>query len=135
MTKFQPGESGNPAGRPKGATSKQLAYLRGAANRLLPLMFDRALGGDFEAMRFLLDRALPKMRPISPPEAFDLPDAPRLEQLLALLQQTADGAISPSVAAEVAGVISLACKVEEIDTLRAELNILRATLERRVRKK
>ena len=135
MGKYQPGESGNPAGRPKGSVNKQLAYLRSACNKLLPAMFDRACAGDFEAQKFLLDRALPRLKAVSPAETFDLPDAPRLEQLLALLQQTADGEISPSVAVEVAGVIGLACKVEEIDSLRAEVNLLKETLERRVVRK
>jgi hypothetical protein len=43
----------------------------------------------------------------------------------------ATGDLSPSTAAEIAGVISTAARVEEIDQLRDELAILRTILEGR----
>lgn len=61
---FQPGQSGNPAGRPKGSVNKQLAMLREAVEQVLPLVVQRALDGDVEAQKLILERGLPKFRQI-----------------------------------------------------------------------
>ena len=58
MAKYKPGQSGNPAGRPKGSVNRQLAELRAAADKVLPLVVEKALAGDAEAQRLILDRAL-----------------------------------------------------------------------------
>ena len=134
MAKFKPGQSGNPAGRPKGSYTQQLTALREAADKVLPLVIEKALAGDADMMRLILDRAVPKAKPASPAEAFTLPDGRLLEQVQAVLQQVADGQLSPTVATEVVSMISTAAKVEEIDHLRAELNSLKQTLEQRKKK-
>lgn len=61
---FQPGQSGNPAGRPKGSSNKQLAMLRDAVEQVLPLVLQRALDGDVDAQKLILERGLPKFRQI-----------------------------------------------------------------------
>jgi hypothetical protein len=131
MTKFKPGQSGNPGGRPKGSYTKQLTVLREAADKVLPLLIDKALAGDMEAMRLIVDRAIPKAKPLTPPEAFLLPEGNLLEQVQAVLRQVAAGELSPSAASEIVGIVATAAKVEEIDSLRAELNSLKCVLERR----
>jgi hypothetical protein len=135
MTKFQPGFSGNPQGRPRGSVSKQLAALREAADKILPLVLQRALDGCSDAQRLILDKALPRMKPMSPAEPFTLPDGDLLSQVQAMLRQTANGELSPSIAAEVVGMVATAAKVEETDSLRAELNTLKQALETRARRK
>jgi len=131
MTKFKKGESGNPAGRPPGTVNRQLAMLREAADRVLPLVVDRALAGDAEAQRLILDRALPRAKPMTPAEPFALPEGELLDQVQAVLRQVADGELSPTAGAEVVGMVATAAKVEEIDSLRAELNSLKRVLEAR----
>lgn len=61
---FQPGQSGNPAGRPKGSCNRQLAMLREAVEKVLPLVVERALNGDEEAQKLILEKGLPKFRQI-----------------------------------------------------------------------
>lgn len=61
---FQPGQSGNPAGRPKGSCNRQLAMLRDAVDKVLPLVLQRALEGDEEAQKLILEKGLPKFRQI-----------------------------------------------------------------------
>ncbi len=60
-----------------------------------------------------------------------MPDGDFADQARALLRAIAEGEISPTTAAEVAGIIAQAAKVEEIDNLRDELAALRSVLEAR----
>ena len=57
---FQPGQSGNPAGKPKGARNKTTlaveALLDGEAEALTRKAIERALEGDSVALRLCLER-------------------------------------------------------------------------------
>ena len=70
-TQFKPGQSGNPAGKPKGtrnATTLALEILLdGQATALTQKGIDLALAGDMAALRLCLDRILPlrKGRPVT----------------------------------------------------------------------
>lgn len=61
---FQPGQSGNPAGRPKGSVNRQLAMLREAVEKVLPLVVERAMNGDVDAQKLILERGLPKFKQV-----------------------------------------------------------------------
>ncbi len=90
---FQPGQSGNPSGRPKGSVNKNLAMLRDAVEKVLPLVVDRALAGDAEAQKLILERGLPKLKPVDAPIEFTLPEVGEISPARALLLQAAEGAI------------------------------------------
>jgi hypothetical protein len=80
MARFKPGQSGNPKGRPKGSYTKQLTALRQAADEILPSLIEKAKAGDMEAIRLIIDRAVPKLKPVTPAEAFTLPEGSLLSQ-------------------------------------------------------
>jgi hypothetical protein len=134
MAPFKPGQSGNPAGKKKGTVNRQLAMLREAADKVLPLVVEKALAGDTDAQKLILDRAIPKAKAVTPAEPFSLPDGALLEQVQAVLRQVADGELSPTAAAEVVNMVAAAAKVEEIDQLRNEVNSLKRVLEKRKKK-
>ena len=128
---FKKGESGNPAGRPRGSVNKNLQMLRAAAEAILPDLIDRAKSGDLEAQKLILDRGIPRLRSVSMPEALPLPDGTLTDQARALVALIAAGDLSTTVAAEIAGIITASARVEEVDQLRDELKALRALLEGR----
>ena len=128
---FKKGESGNPAGRPRGSVNKNLQMLRDAASAILPDLIARAKDGDLEAQKLILDRGTPRLRAVSMPEAMPLPDGTLTDQARALVAQVAAGNLSTTVAAEIAGIITASARVEEVDQLRDELKALRALLEGR----
>jgi len=65
MAKFQPGQSGNPRGRPRGIQTQ--AKLRNAIAEDMPAIIEAvteaAKGGDIQAAKLLLDRVLPALKP------------------------------------------------------------------------
>ena len=109
---FAPGQSGNPAGRPKGARNRATvaaeALLEGEAEALTRKAVELALAGDVTALRLCLERVVPPRKDRA--VAFDLPavvvkadDA--AQALGAVLAAVADGTITPSEAVALAGLI------------------------------
>src|SRR5918994_492725 len=104
--RFQKGQSGNPAGRPKGSrhatTMAMQALLDGEADNLTRKAVEMALTGDTVAMRLCIDRLLParKDRPI----VFELPKMEKVDDVVkasaAIVDAAAAGQITPSEAGE-----------------------------------
>jgi len=108
---FRPGQSGNPAGKPKGARNRATlaaeVLLEGEARALTRKAIELGLAGDTTALRLCLERLVPprKDRAIS----LDLPaiksadDAARA--VSAVLAAVGEGRITPSEAGEVMALI------------------------------
>lgn len=122
---FRKGQSGNPAGKPKGARNRTTlaaeALLDGEADALTRKAIERALEGDAVALRLCLDRILParKDRPVS----FHLPKIENAQEAAqitgALLAAVANGDITPNEAAEVGRLVDThlrALEASEVET-------------------
>ncbi|MCJ2067560.1 DUF5681 domain-containing protein [Methylobacterium sp. J-030] len=111
-TQFEPGQSGNPAGRPRGSRNRSTlaleAIFEGEAEKLSRKAIELALEGDGGAMKLCLDRLLSPRRDRS--ITFDLPiietaeDLPKATE--ALLRAVSSGEITPSEAADVGKAVS-----------------------------
>lgn len=97
---FQPGQSGNPAGRPKGSVNKQLAMLRDAVEKVLPLVVERALAGDHNAQKLILEKGLPRSKAVELPVEFPLEDG-KIPSARIILQQVAAGELALSHAEKI----------------------------------
>ena len=65
---FAPGQSGNPAGRPRGAASRALQLLRSwTLSTGLPRLIEQAEAGDQDALRLLVSLGLPRVKPQAAP--------------------------------------------------------------------
>lgn len=113
---FQPGQSGNPAGRPKGSVNRNLAMLRDAVEKVLPLVVDRALAGDAEAQKLILERGLPKFKPVEAPMEFTLPEIGENSPARSVMLQAAEGALPLSCAKEIMLALAHAAAREKAPT-------------------
>jgi hypothetical protein len=127
---FKLGQSGNPAGRPRGARNKTTpaieALLDGEAETITRKAIELAKAGDISALRLCLDRIAPprKDRPVS----FDLPSiesaADAAQASAALVAAVASGELTPSEAAELGKLIESYIRALTASDFEARLNQL-----------
>lgn len=123
------GQSGNPKGRPAGAS--KLAKLREGIAKDVPdiikALTAAAKAGDVGAARLLLERAVPAVRPVELPVNVDMaPDASLSEQARAVLAAVAAGDLGAQQAAALLGAIGTAGRIAEGDELRQRIEALEA---------
>lgn len=124
---FKPGESGNPAGRPRG--SGPSAKLRDAIQKealdIIAALVKKAKEGDAAAARVLLDKVLPGLRSEAAPVAVKGMDAGTLTQRAqAVLDACARGELPPDTAAQLVGAVGGLARLAEIDDLERRIAAL-----------
>jgi hypothetical protein len=127
---FQPGQSGNPAGRPIGARHKTTLaieeLLDGEAEALTRKVVEKAKEGDMVALKLCLDRLAPlrKGRPVQ----LDLPDIHNASDLAAtgsaVGKALADGELSPEEASSVISTLDGIRRLYEVSELEARIAAL-----------
>ncbi|MCA8007127.1 DUF5681 domain-containing protein [Burkholderia cenocepacia] len=127
MTQFRKGQSGNPAGKPKGARDKRTALrelLQPHAADLVAKAVELAKAGDTTALRICIDRCIPAIKAKDAP--VDLPEltGSLAEQGAAVMHAMAGGRITPDEANAVMQVISAQARIIEVDELEKRLAIL-----------
>ena len=73
---FQPNQSGNPSGRPKGIIDKRIklrGLLESHADEIIEKLIELAKAGDSNALRLCIERLLPRVKP-DEGIYFDLPE-------------------------------------------------------------
>ena len=131
-TKFKPGESGNPSGRPKGARNKATmaaeALLDGESESLTRRCIDLAMEGDSTALRLCLSRILPVKRErtisLDLPALEDSQDS--LRAIGTVLEAVGSGMITPSEGQAVASLLETHRRTFEVEELERRLEVLEA---------
>ena len=110
---FQKGESGNPAGRPRGARNRTTVLLENVladdAEAITRKAIELAKAGEIAALRMCFDRLVPARK--HEPVVFELPPLDKAADSVAaaakLVAAVADGGLTPSEAMDVAKVIDV----------------------------
>ncbi|WP_218814609.1 DUF5681 domain-containing protein [Rickettsiella endosymbiont of Dermanyssus gallinae] len=139
--KYQPGQSGNPKGKPKGALNKKtrwLQLLESHADKLVEQAIELAQSGDANTLRFCLERLIPKAkdRPVNLmlPKELARPGA-LLEAGNAILRDVAKQEITPDQAKSLMSVLTAYRDTSLMEKLIQEINELKATLKSQEKEK
>lgn len=129
MSKFKPGQSGNPTGRPKGSRNR-LSVLREAlispadAREVVAKLVESAKAGDTAAAGILMDRLWPKLRPQAPAAQFDLPATDLAGQAEAVVREMADGRLPVEQASQILGSLGAVARIKEVSDFEKRLEAL-----------
>jgi hypothetical protein len=132
--KYQPGQSGNPKGKPKGALNKKTRWLKlleSHADELVEQAIELAKSGDTNTLRFCLERIIPKAkdRPINLnlPHELDQPKA-LIEIGNTILRGVAEQEITPDQAKSLMIVLTTYRDTSLMEKLSQEINEIKVLL-------
>ena len=126
---FQKGQSGNPAGKPKGAKDKRTALrelLQPHAAQLVQKAVKLALDGDTTALRICIDRIIPAAKAKDSPISLEGLTGSPTEQAQAVVNALTTGALTPDEANSVMTVLTAQMRVIEVDELEKRIAALEA---------
>ena len=132
---FKRGQSGNPAGRPKGlrnkATMAALALLDGEAEALTRKAVEAALAGDMQAIRICMERIVPPRK--ESPVVVKLPRLSGAADLPAFLAKLTElvgtGELTPGEAQALSGLGDAFRKALELTDIEKRLAALEKTIK------
>lgn len=126
--RFAPGNPGGP-GRPpgRGPVAEMRAALATDLQQIIDTLKAQALAGDAQAIKIILDRVLPALRPVDMPTALALPvDGTLADQARAVVQAAADGDLAPAQAAQIVTALGGVAKIIETTELVRRIEVLEA---------
>ena len=126
--RFADGNKASP-GRPpgRGAVAEMRETLATDLHKIIDTLKAQALAGDAQAIRIILDRVLPSLRPVELPAVLALPvDATLAQHARAVVQAAADGEIAPGQAAQIVAALGGVVKIIETTELVARIEALEA---------
>lgn len=131
---FKPGQSGNPAGRPKGARDRKnvvAAEFAKEGSAIARVVVEKAKGGDMSAAALVLQRLSPPLRPQAEKVTFDFdPNAPIAEQGTSIMRAVADGDIDPDTGKMLLDMLAAHLGLRDVETFLEELHRLRRATSR-----
>jgi hypothetical protein len=126
--RFAPGNKiapGRPPGR--GPVAELRATLATDLDKIIDTLRTQALAGDAQAIRIILDRVLPALRPVEMPTALDLPaDGTLADQARAVVRAAADGDLAPAQATQIVIALGGVAKIIETTELMRRIEVLEA---------
>jgi 23S rRNA pseudoU1915 N3-methylase RlmH len=129
--KFQPGQSGNSKGRPKGKSLKATELrkaIEAKADDILQAVIDAAVNGDMAACKMLLDRITPALKPqalsITLPVKETLP-----EQGSEIIKAIVTAQIAPDIGSQLITALSNQGKLVELQELAERLSRIEKKLD------
>ena len=123
-TKFKPGQSGNPGGRPAGSGSAIRTQLAEAWEEIKPVLVDKAKGGDMAAIRIVAERVCAPIRASEPATPIELPKGTLTERATAVLDGLGTGDLNTTQAAQLMQALGALAKVIETDELARRIEAL-----------
>jgi hypothetical protein len=129
---WKPGQSGNPAGKPRGAKHRATMLaeqmIGDEAERVVRKVIDLALAGDITCLRLCLERLAPPRK--DSPVTIRLPRIERAADAVSAMSMVigavGDGEVTPTEGAALAGIVETHRRVLETADLAARIEALEA---------
>ncbi len=125
-SRWKPGQSGNPAGRPPG--TGVIGKLRQSIEEHVPeivgRLVEQAKGGDVAAARLLLERVMPPIKPTDQTIQIGPLGGSLTDQGRAVIAAAADGSLTTSQAAQLLSGLGDLAKLTQTDELVARIEAL-----------
>ena len=116
---------GRPPGR--GLVAEMRALLATDLDKIIDTLRAQALAGDAQAIRIILDRVLPALRPVDLPTPLSLPrDGTLADQARAVVLAAADGELASAQAAQIVAAMGGVAKIVEATELLRRVEALEA---------
>ena len=120
--KFAPGNKASPG---RGAVAEMRDALAADLGGIIDTVRARALAGDMQAARIILDRLVPSLRPVEMPAVLTLPAGATLAgQAQAVIDSAAAGELAPSQAAQIVTALGGVAKIIEATELLKRIEAL-----------
>lgn len=132
MSRFKPGESGNPKGKPLGtkhASTKLRDVIADDLPGIIAALVEKAKGGDVGAANLLLSRCLPPLRSQSEAEDLAIEGTALSEIAEGVAAATLTGQLSPTVGSELMAMIGAQARVMETAELAERIVRLESALK------
>jgi hypothetical protein len=123
---FQKGQSGNPAGRPRGLVDRPTKFrelLEPHAPQLVEKVVELALAGDTTAL-LCLERVCPPIKARSEPVTLGKLTGTLAERGQAIIAAMGRGAIAPTEASAALQALATQARIQEIDQLERRVAVL-----------
>lgn len=125
--RFAKGVSGNPQGRPKAKHTALRRELELHGASVAGVVVERAMAGDMQAARLVLERIQAPVKASTAPVTLDVPDGASLaDQAECWLQAAAEGRVPADVAASMVSALGGAARIVEVTELAQRLEALEA---------
>jgi hypothetical protein len=124
-TKFKPGQTGNPKGRPKGKTPATLLRksIAEAMPEIILTLIDSAKAGDVSAAKVLLDRVCPVLKPQAMPISLPV-NGSLSEQGGEVIRATMSGQIPPDIGSQLITALANQARIIEVNELQRRIEAL-----------
>ena len=125
---WKPGQSGNPAGRPKGSKNRKTKLTEAFcadAKAIVRKVVEAALAGDMQAANIVISRLQPPLKARAETVEFDLDTTKSLtEQAAQVLNAVAAGQVDPDTGQQIINSITAFAGLKQIDELEGRLSTL-----------
>ena len=124
--RFAPGNKASP-GRPpgRGAVAEMRDALAADLGGIIDTVRAKAMAGDMQAARIILDRLVPSLRPVEIPTAVSMPAGATLAgQAQAVIDAAVAGELAPSQAAQIVTALGGVAKIIEATELLKRIEAL-----------
>jgi Family of unknown function (DUF5681) len=130
ITKFKPGQSGNPNGRPKDKTPATLIRksIADGLPEIIKALIAKAKEGDVAAAKVLLDRVCPALKPQALPISLRV-NGGLVEQGDEVIRATLAGEIPPDIGSQLIAALSNQGKLIDLEELADRLKRIERQLE------